>query len=239
MCPGQAGAAAEPVLCGVAPPRHPATAAARHSDQGCRWAWGSALESERLVHRSSRPGAPSLAPGPSAPSPSLHTCHGVRRRQARVGRAASRASPSLRADPFSFCVCEFAAMKPKEGEGGAGGFRVEAARRDRAVASLAQIEEIDLAAGSCWFGWIAMPFVRGALGQPTAELAWVVGGSHAALSVRRAAPSALIPSPIAHSCAYLQRRTTAAGRARQQQAQQRPPSSSSRGSSSRRICWMQ
>ncbi|KAI7835846.1 hypothetical protein COHA_010244 [Chlorella ohadii] len=43
-------------------------------------------------------------------------------------------------------VIKDAAMKPKEGEGGAGGFRVEAARRDRAVASLAQIEEIDLAA---------------------------------------------------------------------------------------------
>lgn len=43
-----------------------------------------------------------------------------------------------------------AAIQPKEGEGGAGGFRVEAARRDRAAASLAQIEEIDLAAGGSW-----------------------------------------------------------------------------------------
>jgi DNA excision repair protein ERCC-3 len=40
-------------------------------------------------------------------------------------------------------VIKDAAMKPNEG---AGGFRVEAARRDRAAASLAQIEEIDLAA---------------------------------------------------------------------------------------------
>lgn len=63
---------------------------------------------------------------------------------------------------FTFTV---AAMKPKEGEG-AGGFRVEAARRDRAAASLAQIEEIDLAAGGlvllCWAFFAAACYDRAA-----------------------------------------------------------------------------